>query len=142
MEEIKVRVRAEEKTKLEPKIRFEEHFEKKANELIEKTFEHLESDNKDYILKKSKEKRLEGLKKYGEESFQISFENLIKSSVDDHLEEELIDVINYLAAIIMKKQFEFYSPRTVNKYGTLLIDAVKMMDSVLYKSEEVEGKKE
>lgn len=53
----------------------------------------------DELCEKLKAKRDFGLKKYGEHSFQSSFQNAMTSPVLDHLEEELLDSINYLLHI-------------------------------------------
>lgn len=44
---------------------------------------------------KLKAKRDFGVEKYGEYSFQSSFENAITVPIYDHLNEELIDALNY-----------------------------------------------
>lgn len=44
---------------------------------------------------KLKAKRDFGVEKYGEYSFQNSFENAITVPIYDHLNEELIDALNY-----------------------------------------------
>lgn len=44
---------------------------------------------------KLKAKRDFGLEKYGEYSFQGSFENAITVPIYEHLDEELIDALNY-----------------------------------------------
>lgn len=50
-------------------------------------------------------KRAVGLVKYGEKSFQHSFENLMMCPVEQHLAEELIDAANYAATLIVKSKF-------------------------------------
>ena len=45
-----------------------------------------------------------GLKKYGSISFQSSKENLDKCDLFKHIEEELIDNINYSLALIIKNR--------------------------------------
>lgn len=45
-------------------------------------------------------KRAFGEKKYGDRSFQASLENLLTCPVEKHLEEEVIDAINYVLALI------------------------------------------
>ncbi len=47
------------------------------------------------LSSKLEEKRNFGYEKYGEYSFQGSFENTLTSPTEEHLEEELIDAINY-----------------------------------------------
>ena len=51
------------------------------------------------LYEKLKAKRDFGLKKYGEHSFQGNFKNAMTSPVFDHLEEEILDSINYLLHI-------------------------------------------
>lgn len=50
-------------------------------------------------------KRAVGLVKYGEKSFQHSFENLMMCPVEQHLAEELIDAANYVATLIVRSKF-------------------------------------
>lgn len=48
------------------------------------------------IIERLREKRAFGLKKYGEHSFQSSFENSMTTPIYDHFYEEIIDSFNYL----------------------------------------------
>ena len=50
-----------------------------------------------YLQTKLKEKRDFGLNKYGEYSFQGSLKNTLTSPTMEHIEEELVDAMNYLA---------------------------------------------
>ncbi len=50
------------------------------------------------------EKRKMGLLKYGDKSFQASFENAMKSPTQEHALEELLDAINYMSHEIFKRK--------------------------------------
>ena len=54
------------------------------------------------IEKELQEKRDFGLAKYGAHSFQSSEENLAKCDALEHLRQELVDMINYAQAAIIK----------------------------------------
>lgn len=56
------------------------------------------------LLNELKEKREFGLKKYGEYSFQSTFEKSMTSPVKEHLLEELIDACNYTAHIVYQNK--------------------------------------
>ena len=60
--------------------------------LFEKGFNKLYGDLSD--------KRAFGEKKYGDRSFQTSLENLLHCPIEKHLEEEIVDAINYVLALI------------------------------------------
>lgn len=57
------------------------------------------------LYDKLKAKRDFGLKKYGEHSFQGNFKNAMTSPVFNHLEEEILDSINYLLHIKFQLMF-------------------------------------
>jgi hypothetical protein len=48
------------------------------------------------LLEELRKKRDFGLEKYGDQSFQSSFENTINVSIKEHAREEVIDLLNYL----------------------------------------------
>ncbi len=57
--------------------------------------------NREYKLPKritdfTSDKRRFGLKKYGEYSFQISFENSVTCNINEHIKSEVVDLINYI----------------------------------------------
>jgi hypothetical protein len=54
------------------------------------------------VSKLLEEKRKFGAEKYGEYSFQTTFENAVTSPSEEHLREELIDAINYALHSIYK----------------------------------------
>lgn len=54
------------------------------------------------VWKELEDKRNFGLKKYGAISFQNNLENLCKCELLEHLEQELIDSINYQMAQLIK----------------------------------------
>lgn len=60
------------------------------------------------LEKKLKDKRNFGLEKYGEYSFQANFRNSMTSPSEEHLEEELIDAINYIMHSMFKSRASFY----------------------------------
>lgn len=53
-----------------------------------------------------KKKRDFGLEKYGNQSFQSSFENTINVSIKEHAREELIDLLNYLFHMKIVKRIQ------------------------------------
>lgn len=55
-----------------------------------------ESYQKSQLVDKARAKRNFGLEKYGKDSFQSSLENTLNSPIVEHLEDELIDMLNYL----------------------------------------------
>lgn len=55
------------------------------------------------LSKELEKKRNFGYDKYGEYSFQSSFENAVTSPSEEHLREELIDAINYTLHSIYKR---------------------------------------
>lgn len=69
---------------------------------IERKFDYKYETEK--LWRSLKDKMEFGLKKYGAVSFQSSLENLEKCDVFQHLEEELIDGINYSMALIIKNR--------------------------------------
>lgn len=72
---------------------YQEVYEKSINGILD-DFKINES-----IKQKLKEKREFGFKKYGEHSFQGSLQATLTCPVEEHLLEELIDAINYIAHI-------------------------------------------
>ena len=68
------------------------------NAVYEKAIDNMASDTgaSKELMSKLKEKREYGFKKYGEHSFQGTFENCITSPTIEHAKEEAIDFINYL----------------------------------------------
>lgn len=81
-----------------PTIMEEEKKKLKFNTVYENAMDKLvESNNVDKALAlKLKEKREFGFKKYGELSFQGSFENCMTAPTIEHAKEEVIDLLNYL----------------------------------------------
>ena len=77
-------------------------FEERYEELINRVFDHARFPN--YLNTLLYQKRQEGLKKYGEQSFQKSLENCIKSPVlAVHAKEELLDFLNYIGHAIIQE---------------------------------------
>ena len=73
----------------ERKVSFAETYDKVINKFANQ-FELPEK-----LIKTLKEKREFGLEKYGERSFQSSFENAMSSLTIDHLQDEIVDAFNY-----------------------------------------------
>jgi hypothetical protein len=84
---------------------------------------------KDELRKLLQEKREFGAKKYGDRSFQNSFDNLVTCPVHNHLQEEIIDALNYSLTLQYishlawdMPQGEYYqqiSEDLINIYGRL-----------------------
>lgn len=66
-------------------------------------------------------KRNRGLQKYGEYSFQASFDNAMKSPTLEHASEELLDAINYIAHEIFKNKVIMNT--TISKDLSLLLES-------------------
>lgn len=71
------------------------------------------------FLEELKKKREFGLKKYGEYSFQGTFENSMTSPVEEHLTEELVDACNYAAHIVYQNKI-IGDKETEQKYSAIL----------------------
>ena len=82
------------------KVDFHERYEVAISNLIDNIGGFSET-----LRNKLKAKRDFGFQKYGERSFQGSFENAMSTPSYDDLEEELIDAINYLLHIRFKLLF-------------------------------------
>ena len=54
------------------------------------------------LAQKIKDKMNFGLQKYGDRSYQSSLSNLMECSLYTHFEEEIIDAINYAAALALR----------------------------------------
>ena len=54
------------------------------------------------VIQKVKDKLIFGLRKYGDRSYQSSLSNLMECSLYTHFEEEIIDAINYAAALALR----------------------------------------
>lgn len=92
-------------------------------EILEKLSAFLITDP--ILKKKLKEKREFGLKKYGEYSFQSSFENAMSSPVVEHAEEECIDLVNYILHMMFVANVKNESQR-VETLGALLKEINKI----------------
>lgn len=85
------------KTEMESKkFDFFEFYSQRMDEL-EKV-----NDIPEELSKQLQSKRIFGVEKYKEYSFQSNFENAVTSPSEDHLREELIDAINYALHSIYK----------------------------------------
>lgn len=83
------------------------------------------------LMKKLKAKREFGFKKYGEKSFQGSFENAISTPSDLDLLEELVDVLNYSLHLSFQNIFE--GPNFSSKQkeiSEILEDAILLYNKV------------
>lgn len=99
--------------------------EKKTfNVLYQEICEQIEKDIgiEDQLAKKLKEKREFGYNKYKEFSFQSSFENSLSSPTEEHLEEELVDAINYCIHNIFKKNSNYKLKEKDVIFGRKLLD--------------------
>ena len=70
------------------------------------------------MLETLKAKRELGLKKYGENSFQNSFDNSMSSPTNLHAQEEIEDAMNYVAHEILKASF--LNRWAIPKYTSIL----------------------
>jgi hypothetical protein len=82
------------------------------------------------LCEKLKAKRDFGLKKYGEHSFQGNFKNAMTSPVFDHLEEEILDSINYLLHIKFQLLFSTIATSFPNTALKQLIEMYEQLKSV------------
>jgi hypothetical protein len=64
------------------------------------------------LLQLLKEKRKYGLNKYGESSFQSNLHNALNSPTLEHIEDELIDAMNYTLHEGFKSNFLYPNKRT------------------------------
>lgn len=80
----------------------------------------------DVLTKKCDDKRKFGFEKYGEYSFQGSFENAVTSPTLEHAQEELIDVLNYLS------HEDFKSDILKNGNGEKLKEIIDSVISIYY----------
>ena len=76
---------------------FKEFYEKSMDNTFQSMLakKRIRKEEFDYIKKMVSEKRKAGIKKYGNSAFQNSFETAVSTDTDKHLEEELLDAINY-----------------------------------------------
>ena len=89
------------------------------------------------LCDKLKAKRDFGLKKYGEHSFQGNFKNAMTSPVFNHLEEEILDSINYLLHIKFQLLFStiptLFPDKALNQlvemYGELHSIRMNLLDA-------------
>jgi hypothetical protein len=79
---------------------------------------------------KLKAKRDFGLKKYGEHSFQGSFKHAMTSPVFNHLEEEVLDSINYLLHIKFQLLFSTIPTSFPERALTQMIDMYNQLRQV------------
>lgn len=80
-----------------------------------------------------KDKRTFGLKKYGNNSFQSSVENLVLCPISKHLKEEIEDAINYSIALKYQSQITGSYPLSPTKIDALikgLVDLWIVTDSM------------
>ena len=82
------------------------------------------------LYDKLKAKRDFGLKKYGEHSFQGNFKNAMTSPVFSHLEEEILDSINYLLHIKFQLLFSTIATQFPDTALSQLIDMYEQLKSV------------
>jgi len=73
------------------------------------------------LAKLLRDKRNFGVEKYGEYSFQSTFENAISSPSEEHLREELIDAINYAMHSIYKAKIMLIDTRKMEAFLTILV---------------------
>jgi hypothetical protein len=100
---------------------FSERYER-AIHTIQEAIVHGEPEIPKKVLDKAKDKRAFGLEKYGEYSFQSSEQNAMTSPVIDHIEEEIIDLFNYVAHLTYTKMMDGTYAST--KYRLLLQDSL------------------
>jgi hypothetical protein len=82
------------------------------------------------LAEKIHAKREFGIKKYGELSFQGSFTNAMTVPIYDHLEEELIDSINYALHIEFQAIFDEIDEGYGDELLTKLLDLYKLVDKI------------
>lgn len=111
------------------KVDFHEKYEVAISNLIDDL-----GGFSDVLRGKLKAKRDFGFQKYGERSFQGSFENAMSTPSYDDLEEELIDAINYLLHIRFKLLF---SDPT---YSAFSYDTLKQLTKIYDELKQVQQK--
>jgi len=76
-------------------------------------------------------KRAFGLKKYGKKSFQSTFENAIAAPVVKHLEDELVDALNYAIHLTFVQTLTFETPKVPTaKAINSILDALAIVRSM------------
>lgn len=75
----------------------------------------------DDLSKLLKDKRNFGVEKYGEYSFQSTFENALSSPSEEHLREELIDAINYALHSIYKAKIMLIDTKRMESFLSILV---------------------
>lgn len=93
------------------KVPFNHYYENVISKLIDES-------NIDFcfkILLYMKEKRKFGFQKYGENSFQSTFENALACPITNHIIDELIDLINYLFHYLFQSLFFQSNEKSLTK---------------------------
>lgn len=86
----------------------------------------------EYIQKTLMEKRLFGLKKYGENSFQSSLTNAFAAPILVHLRDELIDALNYIQHLKFIKVFGLYPQAEIEPIEDLQKGIIKAINTLEY----------
>jgi len=85
------------------------------------------------ILEKLSKKRKFGIEKYGDKSFQASFEASMTSPVKEHAKEEFIDALNYLLHMHFILETSFVSLKDIHLVDQAInhIDeAIELLDKI------------
>jgi hypothetical protein len=87
---------------------YPEAYEKCISSIFDRAYAILSANKEAYgkFKEKARKKRLFGLEKYGKDSFQSSFENTMSTPILEHIEDELIDIANYVAHLRFKTTLE------------------------------------
>lgn len=107
------------------------------NSVINKIADDLSIDIE--LKKELFEKRNLGLDKYGEYSFQATFKNALLSPSEEHLEEEMIDAINYILHSIYKSNSLLNEYSIVSKQYEIAKKLVKLYLEIKELNKEING---
>lgn len=129
-------------TRKEFAIMMEDNYDKLYKKALEELFQSTSIYDKrgeievitDTLSKEIKRKREFGVEKYGEDSFQLSFDNLMNADIFTHIKEEILDAINYALTLEYRSMIEYDSEK-IKFYEKTIINLIKIYGG-LSKNEE------
>jgi hypothetical protein len=106
-----------------------DNYPKFYDDVMNSIVSSFEGSEKLNLAQKLKSKRDAGLKKYGDKSFQNSFNNSLTVDTNAHCLEELLDAINYMIHEEFKSSLTY--PKGTSRIRSIIKKLINCYDDVL-----------